>query len=67
MLEENLFERLKREDSLWPVQEHKMMKKLNGRHKCLVKALGVFPGGTAVKNPPANAEDAGDVCSNPGS
>ena len=66
MLEENLFERLKREDSLWPVQEHNMMKKPISRHKCLVKALGIFPGGTAVKNPPANAEDAGDVCSHPG-
>ena len=44
-----------------------MIKESNSRHKCLVKAVGFFPGDTVVKNPPANAEDAGDVCSIPGS
>ena len=29
--------------------------------------LGGFPGGAVVKNPPANAGDAGDTCSIPGS
>ena len=29
-------------------------------------SLGVFPGGAVVKNPPANAGEAGDVGSTPG-
>ena len=29
--------------------------------------MGDFPGSSVVKNPPANAEDAGDVASIPGS
>ena len=29
--------------------------------------LGGFPGGAMIKNPPANAGDAGETCSIPGS
>ena len=29
--------------------------------------LGGFPGGAMIKNPPANARDAGETCSIPGS
>ena len=39
---------------------------LNPRKITGLKALVGFPGGSMVKNPPANAGAAGDMCSIPG-